>query len=293
MKQSYIKYFIALILFGSNGIVANAIDLPSYKIVFMRALFGCALLFVVFWFKGGRLCEFKPAKDVIVVALSGAAMAADWLFLFEAYVQIGVSLAVILNYCGPIIVVALSPVLFHERITPGRMISLIAAMSGAILISVQVISGSLNVWGICCGILSAFSYAGMVMFNKKSNNIKGINNAMIQLMAALATVTIFAAMNHGLYIHVEAGDWFPVLWLGFVNTGVSCWLYFSSMGKLPVQTVAVCGYMEPLAAVLLAVVILGELMSPLQVLGGLLIFGGAVYGEYYGSNVTTKRTKYC
>ncbi|MFQ9934845.1 MAG: hypothetical protein ACLRXQ_00930 [Phascolarctobacterium faecium] len=38
MKSSYYKYFAALLLFGSNGIVASNINLPSYEIVLLRLL---------------------------------------------------------------------------------------------------------------------------------------------------------------------------------------------------------------------------------------------------------------
>lgn len=40
MKRSYLKYFTALLLFGSNGIVASLIDLSSYEIVFLRTMIG-------------------------------------------------------------------------------------------------------------------------------------------------------------------------------------------------------------------------------------------------------------
>ena len=47
--------------------------------------------------------------------------------------------------------------------------------------------------------------------------------------------------------------------------------------ELPVQTVAVCGYLEPLAAV--AAVLLHETMQPLQILGAMLILCGAAGAE--------------
>ena len=56
-------------------------------------------------------------------------------------------------------------------------------------------------------------------------------------------------------------------------------LSFGSIGKLPVQTVAVCGYLEPLSAVILAVLLLGEPMTLCQMIGAVLIVGGAVMGE--------------
>ena len=49
MKKSYLKYFIALFLFGSNGIVASLIALSSYEIVLLRTMIGSALLIAIFF----------------------------------------------------------------------------------------------------------------------------------------------------------------------------------------------------------------------------------------------------
>ena len=70
-----------------------------------------------------------------------------------------------------------------------------------------------------------------------------------------------------------------MLILGLFNTGIGCYFYFSSIGKLPVQTVAICGYLEPLSAVVFSVIVLHETMLPIQILGAALIIGGAVSSE--------------
>ncbi len=52
-----------------------------------------------------------------------------------------------------------------------------------------------------------------------------------------------------------------------MNTGLGCYLYFSSIGRLSVQSVAVLGYLEPFSAVVLSAVLLREGMSLLRLLG--------------------------
>ncbi len=44
MKKAYLKYFVGLLLFGSNGVIASYIHLSSYEIVLLRSLLGIALL---------------------------------------------------------------------------------------------------------------------------------------------------------------------------------------------------------------------------------------------------------
>lgn len=279
MKQAYFKYILALLLFGSNGVVASYIGLTSYEIVLLRSLLGSILLIVVFFFTGHKLTVLQHKKDFCYIALSGIAMGADWLLLFEAFAQIGVSLGMLINYCGPVIVVALSPFLFKERISPQKLTSLITALIGVFLISGQAATEGANFWGLLCAGLSAVSYAAMVIFNKKSKQVTGMENSTLQLFFAFVTVSIFIGFKQCFYIEIATEDWLPILWIGLLNTGMSCYLYFSSIRRLPVQTVAICGYLEPLSAVALAAVLLQETMTVTQLFGTIMIIGGSVFGE--------------
>ena len=53
----------------------------------------------------------------------------------------------------------------------------------------------------------------------------------------------------------------------------------ATIGALPAHTVAICGYLEPISAVVFSRVILREVISPVQMVGILLILGGAIFGE--------------
>lgn len=206
-------------------------------------------------------------------------MAADWLLLFEAYRQIGVSLSMLINYTGPVIVMALSPLLFHERVTWPKLAALILALTGVFLISSQTSVQDINTRGLLYAGFSAISYAAIVVCNKKATQIRGMENAALQMLFTLLTVTFFVSIRQGFSMAITGKKWVPILWLGAVNTGISCWLYFSSIGKLPVQTVAICSYLEPLFAIALSVIFLHESLRPLQIIGAALIIGGALFGE--------------
>ncbi len=149
------------------------------------------------------------------------------------------------------------------------------------VILVNGLSGeALNPVGVVCGLMSAAMYSVMVMANKKSEKITGMENSLVQLIVSFLTVAAFVGIKNGGYsVQITAGAWLWIAILGIVNTGIGCYFYFSSIGDLPVQTVAVCGYIEPLSAVLFSVLLLGETMLPLQIIGAILIIGGAVFGE--------------
>jgi len=128
-------------------------------------------------------------------------------------------------------------------------------------------------------LLSAVMYAVMVIFNKKAKNITGMENTIIQLLVSFLTVAVFVIVKQGAAINILPSDVIPILILGVINTGIGCYLYFSSIGYLPVQTVSICGYLEPLSAVLLSAVILGETMHIVQIIGAVLILCGAAGSE--------------
>ncbi len=279
MKQAYFKYILALLLFGSNGVIASFIGLSSYEIVLLRSLLGSVLLIAIFFLTGYRPTALRYKKDLCFIALSGVAMGAEWLLLFEAYTQIGVGMSTLINYCGPAIVMVLSPLLFKERINPQKLAALIATLIGLFLISGQVAADGTRLLGIAYAVLSAISYAAMVIADKKSKKIVGLENATIQLFCAFITVAVFVGIKQGFYIEIVARDWLPVLWIGFVNTGLCCYLFFSSIVQLPAQTVSICGYLEPLTAVLFSALILKEALQPIQILGAVFIIGSAVFSE--------------
>ncbi len=61
--KSFLKYLSALLLFGSNGIVASLIHLGSFEIVLLGTMIGSLLLIVLFFSGGGRLTFYKHKKQ--------------------------------------------------------------------------------------------------------------------------------------------------------------------------------------------------------------------------------------
>ena len=278
-KKAFIKYLSALLLFGLNGIVASHIALSSYEIVFLRTFIGSILLIILFLLSKGKFHIVEYKKDTMFVVLSGMAMGTSWMFLYESYQQIGVSLASLLYYCGPVIVMILSPLIFKEKFTAPKMIGFMIVIAGIVLVNGNAIDDNGNTWGIICGAMSAVMYFFMVTLNKQSKNITGLENSVIQLAVSFLTVAIFVGCKQGFVIERPSDSWSWILILGIVNTGIGCYLYFSPLAKLPVQTVAVCGYLEPLSAVVFASILLHEKMTIVQVIGAVCIIGGAMIGE--------------
>ncbi len=281
MNLDFFKYILALLIFGSNGIVASFIALTSYEIVFFRTMIGARFLILLFF--GIRKKPQFPAyrKESLYVVISGVAMGICWMFLYEAYAQVGVSIASLAYYCGPVLVMIAAPIIFREKLHLSIIAGFAAVFLGMLFVNGgDLLTGGMS-FGLFCGIMSAVMYAVMLIFNKKAVHITGLENPMIQLTSSFVTVAVFTLAYQGLSFQIPSGSILPLLFLGVVNTGFGCYLYFSAIGNLSVQTVAIIGYLEPLSALVFSAVILSEHLGFIQVIGAALILGGAMFGEMF------------
>ena len=302
MNKDLAKFTASLLLFGSNGVVASYINLPSYDIVVLRTLLGAALLAALLvWSRrrakrAGRSGDVAPTEDVadagrsgslarlrsiVLVSLSGAFMGISWLLLFEAYSLVGVGVSSLLYYCGPVLVMAFSPILFGERLTGIRVACFAVVLLGIVFVNSGGLGEGLSPQGLAYGVGSAVCLAALITLNKKAKGLDGLENSLIQLVSAAIVALVGTAALHGISIDVQATDIPAILMLGLVNTGLGCYLYFGSLGALKAQTVAVMGYIEPVSAVVMAMAFLGESMSALQIIGAVLVVAGAAATELY------------
>lgn len=291
MKKTYLQYLLSMILYGSNGIIIHYILLDSHKIVFFRTLIGGLFLISIFLFQRKRLPSQKkgilhiPKRQVLCLLISGASIGASWIFLYEAYHYIGVGVATLVYYCGPILVMLLSPLLFHEKITRMKAMGFALVLMGMVFLNGRsLLQGGLSL-GLLYSLIAALLFAGMVIFSKKASDVSGLENSMYQLIVSFLTVTVYALLREPSFAFFD-GIWedlsanlIPLLILGIINTGIANYLYFSAIPSLPVQTVSACSYLEPFSALVFSVLLLLEPLSPVQAVGAAFILGGSILDE--------------
>ena len=297
------RYVASLVLFGTNGVVASQISLLPSGVVLLRTFFGAlllgTLLLVRRWRARASLSRALPhsgeeirrrmrdsiaaqlrsgrLRDVSFIALSGVAMGISWLFQYEAYWEIGVGLTSVVYCVGPVMVVVLAPLLLKERLSPPKVVGLAVVIAGVVLVNAQgVLGASMSLRGLACALMTAVAYAAMVLLNKQAHKLESLAHSAVQLAAAFAVALVFVIATQGALPAPSASDWPFVLLLGLVNTGLGCSLYFPAINVLPAHMVAVCDYIEPVLGIVLAALVLGEALTPLQIAGAALVLGGAL-----------------
>ncbi|MBQ9997244.1 MAG: DMT family transporter, partial [Clostridia bacterium] len=110
--------------------------------------------------------------------------------------------------------------------------------------------------------------------------VQGIHRTFLQFLAAVITLIPYVLMTSGVTLNtMNATGWVNLLIVGFLHTGLTYCLYFSSLKDLSGQKAAILSYIDPLVAVLVSVTVLGETMTLLQAAGGILILGFTLWNE--------------
>lgn len=184
-----------MVIFGTNGLIVANISLGSAEIVLMRTFLGSLFLLAIVLVK--RSFSFADLKaDLVPATMGGAALGLNWVLLFSAYRSAGVGLSTLTYYCGPIIVLALSPVLFREKLTWNKLLAIAAVAVGMFCITGDIEPGSDVQTGILFGGGAALLYASLIVANKRVKRLSGLNCAMYELIVAFFVVLIYLVASN-------------------------------------------------------------------------------------------------
>ncbi len=282
---SKLKYITAVVLYGTIGMLLHFVNLPSEVVVLCRGLIGTATILII-GKAGGHRIDFRAIrKNLKILLLSGVCLGLNWIFLFAAYRTTTVAIASLLNYTAPIIVLIVLAVWNRQKPGTRELLCVLAALIGIVLVS-GVLSedpGAFNRKGIALGMAAAAGFVGVVLCNRNLHEIDSIDRSIVQLFVSAVVVFPYVLfMNHGTKLSPDLQSVILVLILGIVHTGVAYIFYFAGMAEIPVESVAILGYLEPVLSILTSALILKEKLTFTGIIGAVLILGAAIVNELSG-----------
>lgn len=274
---------VSMTVFGTIGLFVRRIEITSAELALCRAGLAAVFLLLSFLVTRRRLCLSEIKKSLWLLLASGAAMGINWMLLFEAYQYTTISLATLSYYLAPVIVTALCPLLFHEKMTRAQVLCFLMSTLGVALIigSGSVHGGASDVRGICFGVSAAVFYAAVILLNKYITGVPALERTFVQFLAAILVLAPYVALTSGFHPEVlSATGWVNLLIVGFVHTGLTYCMYFSAIRTLPGQESSLLSYLDPIVSVLISVLLLGEPLAPIQIAGMVLFLGFAIANEF-------------
>ena len=267
-------YILSMIIFGTIGLFVKSINLSSAELALYRAVL--AILLIGFYILiSKKKIQFKNIKvELPLLIISGIAMGVNWLFLFEAYKYTSISIATLSYYFAPVIVLILCPIIFKEKLTLKKIICFLFSTVGLILIIGinDVNNNDQNLIGILFGVSAAIFYAIVIILNKFLKNMEGIQRTFMQFIFSLLILLPYVLITSGINISsLNINGFVYLLIVGFVHTGITYCMYFTSLKELEGQKAAILSYIDPLVAVLISLLILHEKITIIQIIGGFII----------------------
>ena len=273
---------LSMAIFGTLGPFVRNIPVSSGELALYRAILAALLIAVYLGITKQRIPFGKIKKEVPLLLFSGIAMGINWILLFEAYKYTTVSVATLSYYFAPVIVTAVCPFLFREKLTAKQILCFVMSTVGLVLITGigNLSGGGKDLIGILFGLGAACFYATVILLNKFIKNVEGIHRTFLQFLAAILILIPYVAFSGGVTLgSMKLVGWVNLLIVGLVHTGVTYCMYFSSLKELPGQKAAILSYIDPLVAVVISVTVLGETITLGQILGGILILGFTLWNE--------------
>ncbi len=283
LKNERAMMIISMIVFGTIGPFVKMIPLSSEEIALYRAVLATLLICTVLLVTRQKIPFSKIKKQLPLLILSGVAMGFNWILLFQAYNYTSVSVATLSYYFAPSIVTLVCPILFKERMTKKAWLCFFMSTVGIVLITNLQSDGTgkNNLIGIAFGLSAAILYSTVILLNKFIKGVSDLHRTFMQFVSAVVVLVPFVAFSSDFHIMAIMSDkaLIYLLIVGLVHTGITYCMYFSAIKDLSGQETAVLSYIDPLVAVLASVLILKEEITILQIVGGLLILGFALYNE--------------
>jgi len=287
-------YLIAAFLFALNGSVAKAqieAGLTAVHVTEIRTL-GCAVVLLVVLLITNRSSLRVRRHEVPFLLLFGVLAYLMTPFLFFLSVSLlPVAIAALLAFLAPVLVALWLRFVKHEPVGRGIWIALVLVIAGLLLVS-QVWSGmTLSPLGVAFGLLTAAALAAYLLLGEEGSRRRDVMSlAFWGFAVATVTWSIVApwwnfpwdVLEQTTTLFDGAMTGVPVWSLALLMIVISVVpfvLVLLSLQRIGAQRGGILGTTEPIWAALIAFVMLGEVLSPIQSLGGLVVLAGVIVAE--------------
>ena len=218
----------------------------------------------------------------ILVAMGAIGYAGQAFSFFTALTLAPAGLVALLLYLHPALVALLSALLRHETLTRRKLAALAVALAGMVLTVLPTLADEARaahpgiLRGVAFGVAAAAIYAGYIVVGARVGRRTAPLPMAAVVIGSAAVLFAAAAAVSGPRWPATAAGWIAVLGIALVSTVAAITLFFAGLERVGPTQASTLSTIEPLFTVLLAAVLLGEAIAPLQMAGGALILGAVL-----------------
>jgi len=282
---------VAALLVGTaivawSGVLARFLDVgPLAGAAWRMGLAAPALAVWARALQRGRTSRPALAPAAGLLILAGLAFALDVGSFHISLTGTKVANATFIGNVAPILTVVGGALFFSEQPSWRVWLALALALAGAWVMAGMVAPTRVG-YGDAFALSAAIAYASYLLIIKQLRVRLDAATATLWSAVVSAILLAGAAWLHGeTMIPSSAFGWMIVALLGFVTHATGQGLTSVAMGRAPVSLIALVLLAQPPFSALIAWLVLGEAMTPLQIAGGGLILVAVVLSRPGGAPV--------
>lgn len=273
---SYAKALLAVAIWGSSFIALRlALDSATpHGVVWMRNLLGALLLFAVLRWQGGALLpqrEDRPRVLLLGLLFGVHLLIQAWAVQRTSTMHAGWIVAFI-----PAVVAVGAWLFLRERLRAIGWVGIAVASTGVLVLTATHPAQFADAGtGDLLMFISTFTWAAYTLLSmapaRRSGGLRISASAL--LVAALPNLAM--ALNSGsFHAAPQATSVAALLFLGVLASGVALWLFTDAVAALGAERSSAFQYVQPFVTVLAAASVLGEEITPEQLIGGPAVLAG-------------------
>lgn len=273
-QTALIQMHIAAVLFGVSGIFGNLISSDAFVISMGRSIF--AILAMTLLSLHFRYIPWRvPLKTFYALVLAGVLLAGHWVTFFYAIKVGNVAMATLGFACFPACVAFFERLFFKDKITKVEYCLLLCVSIGLIMVTPSFDLNNGGTIGLLWGVVSGVLYGASVVVNRYS--LKTTTGVQICWWQCVVVLMILLPFNFTSIPTVSKMDWLWIACLGLLCTGLSYYLFISSLVAINAKTASIIIALEPVYAIVGAWILFSEQPTIRTVVGGIVIILAVIW----------------
>lgn len=267
MFNPYVDVALAGVIWGSAGVFIKILKLSSTTVTFLRLLVPTLILLVYFSLKKQNLLKGINKQIAFASSVNGLRM---YLY-FLAYSLTSIGNAVIMLYTWPLFVTIYSVFLLKEKISQKKLILIIVAFIGILLMfSNKSFSFKNNDFiGMMAMLVSSAMYALTIpLFKKQLEKFTKIQTIFYQNVVGAIIFIPFLFINKP---YPTISQLVTVSLYAILIGLIGFFLFFSALKKLKASTTSIMSYIEVLSAMIFGYIFFKEVPTLPMIIGGSII----------------------
>jgi drug/metabolite transporter (DMT)-like permease len=263
--------FGTLAIFAKLGYASGLGTEQTLSFRFLLAAIGMVVIAMVI---GQNPLRLGRKQLVTLFALGAVVYTGQSLTYFIALRSLPASLVVLIAYIYPSLVVIAGWLFLRRSVSLWHWVALTASFAGVAMLvgGAQFQFTWALVWPLVLAIASPTIYTGYILIGERvMSSVPAVAASAVIMSGAALAFCLLAALNHELALPRNVSGWAVAIGIALIPTMVAISLFMAGLPRVGAARAALLSTWEPVVTVLLAVLVLGDRLSVVQVIGGVLV----------------------